>query len=237
MAKMFKICCKQLDSGIVMHLLSSYMLPHEVLLINKYLSKTCVIDVQKLTSTLISKKKYREGGRYLRASVFGRSHSRRERYVLSVLMKKNKSGNKEYGRWSRQMVLGQSAELHACALIFSRKHNTLRQVLNQMARVVLMNELDFYLHRQHNGSGAGTQLALLCDPLPPDQVLSFVNDIENFLPNVCTRYLNLCTKLLLAPDLPVDPDLLFGFEMSTKRSLRMELYYFVLKHFKRITAS
>lgn len=219
-----------------MTLLSQYLLPYEVLFVNKHLSKVCKIDVQQLGEALHREGAYKKGARYLKTSVFGRSHKRRERFVLSTLLAKNSTGNKEYRRWARRMILGQSAEIHACALLFSHKHNSLRQVLSQVARAVLLNEIDFYLYRQR-GTNNKQHLALVCDPLPPDQVLSFVNDIENFLPNVCTRYLNLCTKILLAPGLPVDPDLLFGFEMSTTRSLRMDLYRFVLKHFERVTAS
>lgn len=220
-----------LDERLVLDLLANYLRPHEVLFVNKHLHQTCKIDLQAL-SLKLARLGYRRGGHYLKASVSGTSHSRRDGFVLKHLLAL--PGTKQVRRWAKKLIAGQSAELHACALSFLGNHQfSLRQVVSRVARAVLQNELDYCLRRQPGG-GNVQYLAGIRDPLPPKHVLSFVFDTEAYLPNTCAKYLNLCTTILLSPGLPVDPDLLYELEMTMSRCRRMELYHFVLKHFDRV---
>ena len=129
---------------------------------------------------------YKTSGKVLQ-NFLNLSHASRETYVLerakTIIVVKDDKELKPL----RRMIAGQSSELHSAVIKIAMTGCSLHQTLVGLACMVIQNEVESF-----------PVVSTFSPPAP--RLFTFVHDSEDYLPRVCSRYLEMCLAYITGDD-------------------------------------
>ena len=170
-----------LPKSICLHILQTYVPNHKRLFV-RHADWTAFHNAEsKMMIRLVEAPNFVVSGLVLQ-NFLGLSHGAREAYVLQRAAKILCINNKKELKPLRRLIRGQSAELHSAVIKVAMTGCSLEKTLQTLACMVLQNEV-----------------ASMSSSFSP-KFFTFVHDIDDYLPRVCSRYLEMCLALVTGDD-------------------------------------